>query len=88
MNNRVTVLVTVTGADKPGVTSVLMGVLSRHGVDLLNVEQVVIRGKLTLGVLVKAQGRSDAVEALQDELEEAMHTSGSTSTSSSAGTVR
>ncbi|SPX82344.1 phosphoserine phosphatase [Mycobacteroides abscessus] len=76
MNNRVTVLVTVTGADKPGVTSVLMGVLSRHGVDLLNVEQVVIRGKLTLGVLVKAQGRSDAVEALQDELEEAMHTLG------------
>jgi phosphoserine phosphatase len=71
-----TVLVTVTGADKPGVTSVLMRVLSRHGVELLNVEQVVIRGKLTLGVLVKAHGSSQDVESLQDELEEAMHTLG------------
>lgn len=50
-----------------------MGVLSRHGVDLLNVEQVVIRGKLTLGVLVTAHGD---IEPLQDELEEAMHTLG------------
>ncbi|SKW30475.1 Probable phosphoserine phosphatase (SerB2) [Mycobacteroides abscessus subsp. massiliense] len=48
MSDRVTVLITVTGADKPGVTSVLMGVLSRHGVELLNVEQVVIRGKLCI----------------------------------------
>ncbi|WP_078293959.1 phosphoserine phosphatase SerB [Mycobacterium sp. D16R24] len=76
MARNFTVLVTVTGADKPGVTSVLMGVLSRHGVELLNVEQVVIRGKLTLGVLVKAHGGNQAVEALQDELEEAMHTLG------------
>ncbi|WP_078315020.1 phosphoserine phosphatase SerB [Mycobacterium sp. D16Q16] len=76
MARNFTVLVTVTGADKPGVTSVLMGVLSRHGVELLNVEQVVIRGKLTLGVLVKSHGGNQAVEALQDELEEAMHTLG------------
>ena len=46
------VLITVTGLDRPGVTSVLFAVLSRHGVDLLDVEQVVIRGRLTLGVLV------------------------------------
>lgn len=46
------VLITVTGLDKPGVTSTLFGVLSRHNIELLNVEQVVIRGRLTLGVLV------------------------------------
>ncbi|CAN5798490.1 phosphoserine phosphatase SerB [soil metagenome] len=45
-------LITVTGVDQPGVTSTLFEVLSRHQVELLNVEQVVIRGRLTLGVLV------------------------------------
>jgi phosphoserine phosphatase len=48
----VSVLITVTGVDQPGVTSALFEVLSRHGVELLNVEQVVIRGRLTLGVLL------------------------------------
>ena len=46
------VLITVTGVDQPGVTSALFEVLSSHQVELLNVEQVVIRGRLTLGVLV------------------------------------
>lgn len=45
-------LITVTGVDQPGVTSALFEALSRHGVELLNVEQVVIRKRLTLGVLV------------------------------------
>jgi phosphoserine phosphatase len=49
---RVTVLITVTGVDRPGVTSALFEVLARHSVELLNVEQVVIRDRLTLGVLV------------------------------------
>lgn len=68
-----TVLVTVTGPDRPGVTSVLFAALSRHDVSLLDVEQVVIRGRLTLGVLVQCP--TDP-EALQEELEEAMDTVG------------
>jgi len=68
-----TVLVTVTGPDHPGVTSVLFAALTRHDVDLLDVEQVVIRGRLTLGVLVEC---SNDVEALQDEIESAMATIG------------
>lgn len=68
-----TVLVTVTGPDRPGVTSVLFGSLSRHDVSLLDVEQVVIRGRLTLGVLVACPENG---EALQEELEEAMATVG------------
>lgn len=68
-----TVLVTVTGQDKPGVTSVLFAALSRHEVSLLDVEQVVIRGRLTLGVLVSCPNDP---EALQEELEEAMNTVG------------
>jgi len=49
---KVAVLITVTGVDRPGVTSALFEVLSRYAVELLNVEQVVIRDRLTLGVLV------------------------------------
>ena len=37
----VSILITVTGVDQPGVTSALFEVLSRHEVELLNVEQVV-----------------------------------------------
>ncbi|WKK14463.1 phosphoserine phosphatase SerB [Rhodococcus ruber] len=66
-------LVTVTGPDHPGVTSVLFAALTRHDVDLLDVEQVVIRGRLTLGVLVSCPADPDA---LQDEIEAAMATIG------------
>lgn len=68
-----TVLITVTGPDKPGVTSVLMGALSGQRVSLLDVEQVVIRGRLTLGVLVAASGDP---EGLQDVVEQAMDSIG------------
>jgi phosphoserine phosphatase len=67
--NQTPILITVTGPDKPGVSSVLFAVLSRHGVHLLDVEQVVIRGRLVLGVLVNAH--SDP-EGLQEAVEQAM----------------
>ncbi|MFT3715765.1 MAG: phosphoserine phosphatase SerB [Gordonia sp. (in: high G+C Gram-positive bacteria)] len=57
------VLITVSGPDKPGVTSSLMGVLAGAGVDLLDVEQVVIHDHLTLGVLVERTGDADALES-------------------------
>lgn len=65
------VLITVTGPDKPGVSSVLFAVLTRHGVDILDVEQVVIRGQLVLGVLV---GTDHDPEGLQEAIEQAMAT--------------
>ena len=69
---KVSVLITVTGVDKPGVTSALFEVLSGHDVELLNVEQVVIRGRLTLGVLVSAGLDAHEGKALRDELEAAV----------------
>ena len=63
------ILITVTGPDKPGVSSVLFSVLARHSVHMLDVEQVVIRGRLVLGVLVDAH--SDP-EGLQEAVEQAM----------------
>jgi phosphoserine phosphatase len=65
------VLITVTGADKPGVSSVLFAVLNRHGVEMLDVEQVVIRGQLVLGVLVSTDHDP---EGLQESVEQAMAT--------------
>ncbi|OBA89256.1 phosphoserine phosphatase SerB [Mycolicibacterium elephantis] len=66
-------LITVTGRDQPGVTSALFEVLSRHNVELLNVEQVVIRGRLTLGVLVAAPADVAAGTQLRDEVTAAIH---------------
>ena len=70
---KVSVLITVTGVDKPGVTSALFEVLSGHKVELLNVEQVVIRGRLTLGVLVTAALEVSEGKALRNEIEAAVH---------------
>jgi phosphoserine phosphatase len=69
---KVSVLITVTGVDQPGVTSALFGVLSRHGVDLLNVEQVVIRRRLTLGVLVSCPLEVADSVALRHDVESAI----------------
>jgi phosphoserine phosphatase len=73
---KVSVLITVTGHDQPGVTSELFEVLSRHKVDLLNVEQVVIRGRLTLGVLVAGPGDVASEAELRREVEFAIHSVG------------
>jgi phosphoserine phosphatase len=63
------VLITTTGPDKPGVSSVLFTALTKHDVELLDVEQVVIRGQLVLGVLV---GVGDDPEGLQEAVEQVM----------------
>ena len=70
---KVSVLITVTGVDQPGVTSALFEVLSRHNVDLLNVEQVVIRRRLTLGVLVSGHPDVAIGKRLHDDVTEAIH---------------
>ncbi|MDT5227755.1 MAG: phosphoserine phosphatase [Mycobacterium sp.] len=73
---KVSALITVTGHDKPGVTSALFGVLSGHKVELLNVEQVVIRARLTLGVLVTAPVEVVEGKPFRDEVEAAINSVG------------
>ena len=73
---RSSLLITVTGRDQPGVTSALFEVLSRHKVELLNVEQVVIRGRLTLGVLVAGQPEVAGGAQLRTEVQAAIHKTG------------
>ena len=47
---------TVSGRDRPGVTSALFDALGGADVTVVDVEQVVIRGRLVLGVLLRAPG--------------------------------
>jgi phosphoserine phosphatase len=59
-----TLLITLTGRDRPGVTSRLFGTLSRFPVTVSDVEQVVIRGRLVLGVLVSYGSDTDVGKVL------------------------
>ena len=56
---RTTVLVTLTGRDRPGVTSRLFAQLAGHELTVEDIEQVVIRGRLVLGVLLASEGEPD-----------------------------
>ncbi len=47
-----TLLVTLSGMDRPGVTSSVFAALSGAGVEVLDVEQIILRRRLILGVLV------------------------------------
>ncbi|GAA3832603.1 phosphoserine phosphatase SerB [Nocardioides panacisoli] len=49
-----TLLITLTGKDRPGVTSAVFTALSHAGVHVLDVEQILLRRRLVLGVLVTA----------------------------------
>lgn len=59
-----TVLLTVTGPDKPGVTAAVTRSLSLDGIIVLDIEQIIIRGHLTLGLLLASErGSIDDLEA-------------------------
>ncbi|HEX5561023.1 MAG TPA: phosphoserine phosphatase SerB [Nocardioidaceae bacterium] len=72
MDDSQTVLVTLTGTDRPGVTSTVFGRLAAYGVDVLDIEQIVLRRRLVLGVLVTAprdwKALKASLERLGDEL--------------------
>ena len=49
-----TLLITLTGKDRPGVSSAVFSTLSVAGVEVIDIEQIVLRRRLVLGVLVTA----------------------------------
>lgn len=59
-----TLLVTVTGLDRPGVTSRLFQAMAGFPIDVLDVEQVVVRGRLILGILVTAPDDESGFRAM------------------------
>jgi phosphoserine phosphatase len=56
---RTTLLITLTGRDRPGVTSMLFAILAGYPLTVMDIEQVVIRGRLVLGVLLGCDGPPD-----------------------------
>ncbi|QZY27624.1 phosphoserine phosphatase SerB [Nocardioides coralli] len=62
-----TLLITLTGKDRPGVTSTVFRTLQGAGVEVLDVEQIVLRGRLILGVLVTAPRDSTKLGAAVQE---------------------
>jgi phosphoserine phosphatase len=62
-----TLLLTISGKDRPGVTSAMFATLTAAGVEVLDIEQIVLRRRLILGILVTAprdwKRLRDAVQA-------------------------
>jgi phosphoserine phosphatase len=56
-------LVTFTGEDRPGVAAGLFAAVADRHVVVLDVEQVVVRGHLTLAVLLTQGDDAPALEA-------------------------
>ncbi|GAA5034877.1 phosphoserine phosphatase SerB [Terrabacter aeriphilus] len=65
-----TLSITVTGDDRPGVTGTLLGALSGFGAEVLDIQQVVVQGHLTLTVLLRPGAK---VEQLRDAAAVAAH---------------
>jgi len=58
-----TLLITLSGNDRPGVTRRLFTVLDEQPIAVLDVEQLVVRGRLILAVLVSVTGDDDVMAA-------------------------
>lgn len=57
-----TVLVRLTGSDHPGITAGLLGVLAEGSAEVLDMEQIVVRARLTLDVLVRVPAMSTVLK--------------------------
>ncbi|MDX6299067.1 MAG: phosphoserine phosphatase [Nocardioidaceae bacterium] len=68
-----TVLITLTGKDRPGVTSRIFATVAAFGVSVLDIEQIVLRRRLLLGILVTAprdwKALRDAVDRVAADLD-------------------
>src|SRR6204780_5294866 len=92
--SRTTLLITLTGRDRPGVTARLFGALARFSLSVADIEQVTIKGRLVLGVLLACQEPPDltAIYGVVTELAgdlglEAEITTGSAESPSRSGRI-
>ena len=63
-----TLLITLTGKDRPGVTSTVFSTLAGFGVEVLDIEQIVLRRRLVLGVLVSLPRDVKALRVAMDRV--------------------
>ena len=64
MTEHSTILVAVHGPDGPGISAGLMSVLADADVEIYDVEQIVVRGRLTLNVLIGVSGERATIRDL------------------------
>jgi phosphoserine phosphatase len=68
-----TLLITLTGKDRPGVTSLVFDTLAQFGVEVIDIEQIVLRRRLILGLLISAprdwKPLRRAMEKVADDLD-------------------
>jgi phosphoserine phosphatase len=57
-----TILIRVTGRDQPGITTSIMGILAAADAAVQDLEQIVVRGRLNLGILVDIPSGKDVLK--------------------------
>ncbi|WP_010322683.1 phosphoserine phosphatase SerB [Marinobacterium stanieri] len=62
------ILLTVSGDDRPGVTSAITGILARYNINVLDIGQAVIHNTLSLGVLIQVPEELESSPLLRDLL--------------------
>jgi phosphoserine phosphatase len=62
------ILINVSGADKPGLTSSIADILSREQIQILDIGQAVIHDTLSLGILVEVPPGAESSPVLKDVL--------------------
>ncbi len=62
------ILLTVSGDDRPGVTSAITGILARYNINVLDIGQAVIHNTLSLGVLIQVPTELESSPLLRDLL--------------------
>ena len=65
-----TLSLTLTGEDRPGVTSTILGAISATGAEVLDIQQVAVHGHLTLALLLDP---GDHTDELRDAAAVAAH---------------
>ncbi len=62
------ILLTLSGEDKPGVTSAMTAILARYNIGILDIGQAVIHNTLSLGILVQVPQDAESSPLLRDIL--------------------
>ena len=68
MDDKPTLLVTLVGRDRPGVTTAVFSALQGFPVEVLDIEQVVLRGRLVLGLLITLPRKHEALRTVMSSV--------------------
>ena len=68
MQNSEIILISISGEDKPGVTTAITEILGNYDATILDIGQADIHHTLSLGILFKVTDRSDSGNVLKDIL--------------------